>query len=127
MMLLNPGDAMGKSIAEWAKGDRDAARYWLDIARELRAGWSDRSRGYTNTPPVEHEPAEPLGLTPQQRRQSDITELIDAVRPADDLCLACGRELIAGPGGIVVHRTSYLVGCDEAYSAPFATSTATSQ
>lgn len=110
--LLNPGEAMGKSIAEWAKGDRDAARYWLDIASELRAGWSDKSRGYTNTPPVEHEPAEPLGLTPQQRRQSDITELIDAVRPVDDnRCPACGGETFINQPGDRVHRSTYLVEC----------------
>lgn len=71
----NPAGAVERSVDAFERGDRDAARYWLDVARELRSGWRDKSQGYVRTDAErEDAPPAPENLEPWVL-QPDGTEI----------------------------------------------------
>jgi len=69
-------EALARAI-NWAnQADALMARLWLDIARELREGaCQERS-----VPMEVRMPIEPLGLSPEQRAQSNLSEALSPVR-----------------------------------------------
>ncbi len=129
MTYPNPAEAMAKSIEYFEAGDRDAARYWLDVAGELRAGWRDKSQGYVrsdaepefvtdpgsarahyrqehaDTSVCEHEPYASLFAT----QHPDATAVLNAV--TDDRCPSCGGETISF-NGTTVHHSTYAKECE---------------
>lgn len=102
--LPTPGDALQTSINYFDTGDRDGARYWLDVARELRQGQHPA------------EPAAPSDSDGTMRiipgyAESDATAVLNAVAGPDAGCPSCGAQLIPFEGGLV-HRSTYRKECE---------------
>lgn len=112
-----PADALQTSINYFDTGDRDAARYWLDVARELREG--------RPTPPVTHvfEPSQvaeaAAGIEHAANVETmripgyvdnDATSVINAV--ADNICPNCKGETFRASDGFATHRATYRVECE---------------
>ena len=109
--LPTPAEALERSLDAFENGDRDAARYWLAVATELRAG---------NPPkPVVHVfDAQNLAAGAEQlERQaqaaaSDATAVMNVA--SDGACPSCGGEtFIAYDGsGRAIHRSTYKEECE---------------
>ena len=112
-----PADALQTSINYFDAGDRDAARYWLDVARELREG--------RPSPPVTHvfEPSQVVeaaaGIEHVAKVETmripgyvddDATSVISAVN--DNRCPSCGGETFPNSVGNALHRATYLPQCE---------------
>lgn len=114
--LPTPAEALERSLSAFDLGDRDAARYWLAVAAELRAG---------NPPqPVRHvfdganllaageeleQHAQRAAPMVTQRMVDDATAVMSAVHGNE--CPSCGGEIITHEGR-TIHRSTYAAECE---------------
>lgn len=117
--LPAPSDALQTSINYFDAGDRDGARYWLDVARELREGLplSDYDRERFAEMVRLATPTEPA-VVPVESDSTiripgyiadDATSVISDSLPTS--CPSCDRELIVVTGK-QVHRNTYQTECE---------------
>lgn len=116
--LPTPREAMTEAV-NWARqADELMSRLWLDIARELREG-----AGQPLPLSLEEQPCRRNDVVPVPdvtetaviRAQQENTEVI-RLAPGLEACPACGGNLFTDAGGKRIHRSTYRVECEPAYS-----------
>lgn len=114
-----PREAMIEAV-RWARqADALMARLWLDIARELREGATrpaetagERAASLIREASLPGHL--PIDETAVIKAQQENTEVIRP--PVSNFCPACEREVFTVSGGKTVHRSTYRVECEPAFS-----------
>ncbi|MET0916700.1 MAG: hypothetical protein ABWY81_10940 [Jiangellaceae bacterium] len=115
LMLPVPADALQTSINYFDTGDRDAARYWLDVARELRQGHAPAPTTVMNEPVPAADSDSTMRIIPGYSA-NDATAVIASI--SDNRCPSCnGETFLNSVDGRAIHRATYRPECEFA-SAP---------